>query len=200
MQNLGPSIALFPANVNLSENDAVSWWSQLREHKQTDDIVEFFRKSFPFIESLEVLQPPGTPAALFANLTSGTVRRLTVLSAGITKIVSMLLACTRLRRGVVLIDEIENGIFYDKYAITWHILNKFSKGHDCQLFITSHSAECLQKLVQVIGDDVDDFSLLRSERENGKCVVRHISGASMKAALKRGGEIRGGGNGSSQDN
>lgn len=43
----------------------------------------------------------------------------------------------------------------------------------------------------MIGENIDDFCLLRTERENGKSIVRHVSGASMKAALTRDVEIRG---------
>ncbi|MGA8613548.1 MAG: AAA family ATPase [Xanthobacteraceae bacterium] len=201
LPNLGPSTYIFTAGLNYAEGDTVTWFSQLRESGGTNEIVEFLKNNFPFIQNLEVLQPtPGASAGIFATLTSGSVRRLQLLSSGIYKIITILLACAKSRKGIVLIDEIENGIFYDKYTLTWDILNRFSKDYNCQLFITSHSAECLRRLVPIIGDDVGDFSLLRTERENGKCVVRHISGASMKAALKRGGEIRGGTVGAADEN
>ncbi len=191
LPDIGPSSFLFTAALNYAEADNVRWFSQLREKGGTQEIVDFFKKTFPFIQNLEVLAPSGTPA-LAAALSSGEVRPLQLVSSGIHKIISILLACASARNGVILIDEIENGLFYDKYELTWYVLNKFSKEHNCQLFITSHSAECLRALVPIMGDDVASFSLMRTERENGKCKVRHISGASMKAALKREGEIRGG--------
>ena len=193
LPNLGPATFIFTASLNYAESDNVTWFSQLRETGETKEIIDFFKKNFSFIENLEVLQPTaGMPAGIYATLTSGVVRRLQLLSSGIYKIITILLACARSRNGVILIDEIENGIFYDKYALTWYILNKFAKAYNCQLFITSHSSECLQKLVPIIGDDVYNFSLIQTERENGKCVARHISGTAMKAALMGGNEIRGG--------
>lgn len=200
LQNFGPTTFIFTASLNYNENENVMWFSQMRQRGESKRLVEFFSKNFTFIKNLEVLQPSlGSPAGIYATLASGEVRRLQFLSTGINKIISILLGCAHSNRGIVLIDEIENGIFYEKYGLTWEVLNQFSKDYNCQLFITSHSAECLQKLAPVIGTEVDDFSLLRMERENGKCVARHISGASMTAALKRGGEIRGGGNGASKD-
>ena len=201
LRPLGPIVFIFTAALSYSEADSVRWFSQLREKEGTQEITQFFKKNFPFIENLEILEPV-VPAALYAILKSGQTRRLQMLSSGIHKITSILLACATARNGVVLIDEIENGIFYEKYELTWYILNKFAKQYNCQLFVTSHSAECLQALVPIMGDDVANFSLMRTERENGTCVVRHISGASMRAALKREGEIRGGFSGASsvQDN
>jgi len=193
LPNLGPAAFIFTANLNYAEQDNVMWFSQMRETGETQEIIGFFKKNFPFIEHMEVLQPnPGAPAGIYATLTSGSIRRLPAVSSGIHKITSILLACARARKGIVLIDEIENGIFYDKYGLTWYILNKFSKDYDCQIFVTSHSLECLQKLVPIIGDDVDSFSLLQAARENGICTVRHTSGTAMKAALLGGNDVRGG--------
>lgn len=193
LPNFGPSVFIFTANMNYAEADNVNWFSRLRESGDTEEIIKFFREYFPFIVNLEVLQPTiGTAPGIYATLKSGVVRRLQLISSGIYKIVSILLACAQSRDGIILIDEIENGIFYDKYALTWYILNKFSKQYNCQIFVTSHSLECMQQLVPVMGNDVDDFSLIHAERENGKCILRHISGVAMKAALLGGNEIRGG--------
>jgi AAA domain, putative AbiEii toxin, Type IV TA system/AAA ATPase domain len=199
LPTLGPSTFIFTAALNYAEIDNVTWFSQLKEKGETGDILNFLNTNFPFIGNLEVLAPAATPG-IYAALSSGGMRRLQLISSGVYKVISLLLACARSEKGIILIDEIENGIFYDKYTLMWDVLNKFSENYKCQLFVTSHSAECLQKLVPVMEDDVENFSLLRTERENGKCVVRHISGASMKAALKRGGEIRGASVSSSDQN
>jgi hypothetical protein len=193
LPNLGPVIFIFTAALNYAEVDNVMWFSQLRERGETAEIVAFFKKYFPFIYNLEVLQPTaGAASAIYATLSSGQARRLQLLSSGIYKIMTILLACAHSRRGVVLIDEIENGIFYDKYELTWSILNKFSKDYECQLFVTSHSLECMQKLVPIIGDNDNDFSLIQTTRENGTCAVRHVGGTAMKAALAGGNDVRGG--------
>jgi hypothetical protein len=190
LNNFGPSALIISSSLTYSESDNVRWFSRMRESGKTNELVSFIKSTFPFISNLEVLALAGSPG-IYANLKSGGVRRLQFVSSGINKIVTILLAGANARGGLILIDEIENGIFYEKYEITWSILYNFAKLFDFQIFVTSHSAECLEKLVPAIGDNVDDFSLVRTEREGEICVARHISGASMKAALKRGGEIRG---------
>jgi hypothetical protein len=190
LNNLGPNIFVFSSVLGYAESDNVLWFSQLREAGKTDEIVSFIKEAFPFIKNLEVLALSGSPG-IYASLESGGIRRLQLISSGINKIVTILLACASAKGGIILVDEIENGIFYEKYEMMWSILYKFSRLFEFQLFVSSHSSECLEKLVPVIGEKVEDFSLIRTERENGACVARHISGASMKAALKRGGDIRG---------
>jgi hypothetical protein len=41
---------------------------------------------------------------------------LSLISAGIQKVVTLLMAIAENRHGIVLIDEFENGIFYSKYT------------------------------------------------------------------------------------
>ena len=186
---LGPNVFVF-SNQNYPESDNVGWYSHLRETGRATELVDFIRSTFPFITGLELLAIGGS-TAIYAGLESGAVRRLQFVSSGINKIVSILLACANAGNGIILIDEVENGLFYDKYQLMWSVLYEFAKKFDFQIFASSHSAECLSKLVPTIEKNVGDFTLIRTEREGDKCVARHISGASMLAALRRGGDIRG---------
>jgi hypothetical protein len=188
--DLGPSVFIFSSVLNYAESDNVTWFSQLREKGQADSITNLIKDTFPFITGLEVLAPSGI-TGIYANLKSGGLRRLQLVSSGIHKILTILLACAFTENGIVLVDEIENGLFYENYELIWSTLYEFTEKSRAQLFVTSHSAECLRKLAPVINGKINDFSLLRAERQNGQCVVRHISGAAMKAALDRGGEPRG---------
>jgi hypothetical protein len=190
LKALGPAVAIFPSVANYAESDNVTWLSRMKEEGRGVTVDENIRAIFPFIKNLEVLAPQGT-LGIYANLESGGIRRIQQISSGIYKIVTLLLACSQTKNGIVLIDEIENGIFYEKYGELWSSLYRIAQQSQAQLFISSHSSECLEALVPVMEENISDFSLIRTERVNGKCTVRHVSGASMKAALKRQGEIRG---------
>ncbi len=190
LPQFGPSLFIFSSVIDYAEIDNVTWFSQLREKGEHEEIVKFIREQFPFIYDIEVLAPFGA-SGLFASLKSGGVRRLQLVSSGINKIITLLLACANATNGVILVDEIENGIFYEKYEFMWSVLHKFAERFSCQLFVTSHSLECLEKIVPVMGNNVGDFSLIRTERENAKCVAHHISGTAMAAALRGQNEIRG---------
>lgn len=194
----GPVSFMFAAGMDYAEVDNVTWFSQLRERNESDKVVNFIRKEFPFVEGLEVLAPAGVNG-LYVRLADGSTRRASVVSAGINKIISVFLSAAFAHDGVIIIDEIENGVFYEKYGALWRGLYDFAKTTGNQIFVSSHSAECLAALPDVIGDDVDDFCLLRTERVNGSCFVQQSSGISMKAALSGGNEIRGVTNGGKVD-
>lgn len=196
----GPVTLIFGANMDYAEQDTVTWFSQLTTRNESRKLIEWVRKEFPFICGLEVLAPSTPTASIFAVMPDGARRRLSSVSSGLYKIITILAAATHTRDGIILIDEIENGIFYEKYPAVWRIIYDFAKATGNQVFVTSHSAECLAALPDVIGDNSKDFCLLRAERENGACIVRHISGVAMRAALRGKNEVRGVTHGFDSDN
>ncbi len=191
---LGPTTLIFGTQTNYAEIDNITWFSQLRVRNESDKVVSFIRREFPFVKDMETLAPSGSNG-LFAIMTDGTRRPITTVSSGIYKIISILLATAHTRNGVIIIDEVENGIFYAKYAAIWRILYQFAKDTGNQIFVSSHSKECLQALPEVMGDNAQDFCLIRTERADEECKARCVTGTAMSAALAGGNEVRGLGDG-----
>jgi archaellum biogenesis ATPase FlaH len=187
--HLGPTTFIIGSTTAYSDVENVIWFSRLKETKSETKLVSFLKEQFPFLNDIQILSPDGTPS-LYAIMADSSVRRLTLISAGLTKIITMLLACANNRGGVILIDELENGIFYEKYEHVWRILYEFALDTENQIFISTHSDECLRALPPVM-EKASDFCQLRMERRNGDCSVRQITGTAMKAALHGHNEVRG---------
>jgi len=187
---LGPVAFYFGPTLNYSELDNVSWYSRLRADNKEKVVEDALREQYPFIERIEVLSPAGIQS-IWAILRFGKKRPLSLVSAGISKIVSILLGAASVTKGVVMVDEFENGIFYERYASFWQALIGVCRKNANQLFVASHSAECLRELANIINDNDKDFCLLRTARLDNKCEVESITGASMRDALMSGREIRG---------
>lgn len=69
---------------------------------------------------------------------------LSSLGDGVTRYIAILCAIWASKDGVLLIDEIENGIHYSNYNTLWQLIHQASRDANCQLFITSHSKECIE--------------------------------------------------------
>ena len=50
---------------------------------------------------------------------------------------------------LLCIDEIDNGLYYDKQDIFWEQLLKLCEEKNIQLFATTHSYDCLKSIVRV---------------------------------------------------
>jgi AAA15 family ATPase/GTPase len=78
---------------------------------------------------------------------------LSSLGEGINRYIAILCAIWASKDGVLLIDEIENGIHYTNYKKLWQIIFKASVDANCQIFITTHSKECIAAFNDVQFED-----------------------------------------------
>jgi AAA15 family ATPase/GTPase len=78
---------------------------------------------------------------------------LSSLGEGLNRYIAVLCAIWASKDGFLLIDEVENGIHYTNYKKLWHIIFQASAEANCQLFITSHSKECIEAFNEVQLED-----------------------------------------------
>ena len=137
-----------------------------------------------------VLAPSGTPG-LYAGLRY-LKEKLPIgyLSAGVTRFIAMLSAVLIRGEGVVLLDEIENGISYKIFQPLWKYLLKFAVDNDTQIFASTHSLECVRALLPAMQGHEHEFALLRAERTDGSSAITLVPGKFLESAIDQGVEVR----------
>jgi energy-coupling factor transporter ATP-binding protein EcfA2 len=189
---LGPVTEFFPSSAwNFNPILPAQMFSQLSLQKREKAIVDAVRDEFePSLESLLVLSPSGAPG-LYAGLRY-LKEKLPIgyLSAGISRFVAMLSAVLLRGKGVVLIDEIENGISYKIFQPLWKYLLKFAVDNDTQIFASTHSLECVRALLPAMQGHEREFTLLRAERTNGSSAITLVPGRFLESAIDQGVEVR----------
>jgi AAA15 family ATPase/GTPase len=130
-------------------------------------------------------------AGLYASI-AGLDEKIAVgsLSAGLTKYLAILFGIAAYPKGVIIIDEIENGFFYKKYSDVWQGITALAAEHETQLFVSTHSIECLQAALPVVSANPSEFALLRTERKEHECTVKYFSGKDLQAGLEQQIEFR----------
>ena len=122
---------------------------------------------FPSITDLSVQAPVAFPT-IYATLRAQKKKvPISLVSSGINKFVSLLVMIRTFKEGVVLIDEIENGIYYETFPALWRILHKFAKRNRTQLFLSTHSLECIKGALDTMEEFEEDFALLQIAPKNG---------------------------------
>ena len=165
-------------------------YSNLSTKNQEKTVIDTLQELFPQIEDVSI-QVKGNSPTLFAKV-KGVDRKMPIglVSTGIHKFLAILLAITSNPNGAVLIDEIENGLYYKLLTPMWEMLMKHCEDNKCQLIVTTHSKEFLDSLAPLIAGREKDFSLLRTELENGAATISSFSGKEFAAALESGFEVR----------
>ena len=103
--------------------------------------------------------------APYVALEGSNIRvRLSSMGDGVNRILSIILALLNCERGVLFLDEFENGLHYSVQEKLWQIIIKLSHELDIQVFATTHSNDCLKSFVSS-GANRDGF-VTRLESKN----------------------------------
>lgn len=169
-------------------------FSELSKARKQRQFVELFVKEYPWIEDLSIEVIAGQPV-IHATLKDAEEKiPLNSISSGINRILSVLLVMASHPRSVVLVDEIENGLYYKHQQSFWRWLLSFAKTSGSQLFLSTHSNEWLTALIDASdATEIENISLWRLERnENGQPEIFQFGGEDLRAGVEYGAELRGG--------
>ena len=127
---LGLATEFFASSWILNQQLNAQWFSQLSLENREREVVEALKKEFdPLISDIQILSlSQFVPASVYATVPFvQTKMPLSLLSAGVTKFFSILAAIIYRKRGVVLIDEIENGLYYERLPALWKTILNLSE-------------------------------------------------------------------------
>ena len=93
---------------------------------------------------------------------------------------------------IILIDEIERGIYYKNYRKLSEIIIDLCKDNqNIQLFITTHSKEFLEAFNETLLEiEKDNFSLFSLKNKKEKLDVVHYTSEELKDTLETGWDPR----------
>lgn len=186
-----PDFFLFAANHVTAARENAGRFSELSIESDDSKIVDVFRREYPWITGLDVQVIGGSP--MICASIEGQKRKLPLnsVSGGISRVVSVMLALACRPKSVVLVDEIEHGLYHRHKAANWRGLLSLARDNDAQMFVTTHDEEWLDAVVNNSGTDLSDIALWRLERtKKNQHVLRQFSGDTFKASIETGGEVR----------
>lgn len=90
------------------------------------------------------------------------------LGEGVNRLFEIALALVNAQDGILLLDEIESGLYYSILPDVWRFIFKVANKLNVQLFVTSHSWECIEAFGEAVKDNSEELGLLISLREHQK--------------------------------
>lgn len=183
----------FASNQTYSAIENAERFSILSRARRQGNFVNVFTGEYNWIEDIGI-EVIATAPALYASLAGLTDKlALPYVSGGINRFATILVAMASRPRSVVLVDEIENGLYYKHHQNYWRAILSNCREYECQLLLTTHSSEWLDALASAAGDKVNDIALWRTERgDDGQPEIFQFGGQTLKDGIQRGVEVRGG--------
>jgi hypothetical protein len=127
-------------------------FSQLKISKRDSEVVGVLRAIEPDIRDLTILVRGGE-SIIHADVAGVGLVPMPMLGEGVGRLMSLTLAILATKAGLVLVDEIENGLHHSVLPKIWKGLGVAATRAETQLVATTHSAECLRAAHQAFSEN-----------------------------------------------
>ncbi len=181
----------FGSGLTYSSEEAAGRLSELRKQKLESESVKIVSSIFKNVRGISA-ERDADSYQLFADVRGvPQLIPLHFVSAGISKAAAILLGIESKDTKTAFIDEIENGLHFSMLPAFWKALERMCRGRGVQLFVTTHSQECLQALVSASGVRLNEVAFYRTDLNRaGASTVERVSSKDVAAALEYGTEVR----------
>ena len=186
-----PNFHHYAANQTVGSSEVAFLFSEISKFGDDIAFISEFSAIYENVKNVSIQIHAGAPV-LFVTLANRPQKiPLPNVSGAINKVMALLLVMASRRRSVITVDEIENGIHHSRMEDVWRAILLFMRKFDSQLFVTTHSLECLSALARAAGRGLEDISLWRMERDNlGSPQVVQFSGNEFAAGMEYNEEVR----------
>jgi AAA15 family ATPase/GTPase len=165
-------------------------YGHLEVENQENTILDFLKIIEPRLKRLAMIIAGGSPT-LHGDIGLGRLIPLAFMGDGMRRLASLAISVANASGGVVLIDEIENGLHYSILTEIWLGIAELARQFDVQIFATTHSYECLTAAHRAFQKSKKyDFRLHRLDRIKDSIKAATFDGEMLEAALRAKWEVR----------
>lgn len=156
-------------------------------NKQLDSLIAVLKEIDGRLIDLRM----GANGMIYADVGYDKLIPINIMGDGIRRILSIIANISNCKDGILLIDEIENGLHYSSLEILWRAILKTAELYNVQLFITTHSQECIAALSSVYSENQNDnIRLYRIEKGKDSHKAFKYSAEMIAAGMESNYEVR----------
>jgi ABC-type cobalamin/Fe3+-siderophores transport system ATPase subunit len=180
---------LLSSPLRYSADVAVRYGAIDRENRQ-DRVLQIARIVEPRLKRLSVVPRANGEPYLYADVGQRELIPVQLMGGGFQSLVSYAVAAVGTAGGVVLVDQIENGVHYSALERLWQGLSALCHDTDTQIVATTHSFECVDAARRVL--PADRFLVHRFSRQDlaGDVMVQTLDAEMLESAHAMGLEVR----------
>jgi len=154
------------------------------------DILDNIRILDKTIRRLEVIAREDS-SLIYCSRSTKDLLPLQFIGEGSARFLSMLLMVENYKDGIILIDEIENGIHYSALEKIIDCIYTLAAKYNVQIFATTHSRELVEAAHRVFSKKEGyPFRYYRLDEVNGDIAAKGYSRDALDSALENEREIR----------
>ncbi len=155
-------------------------------------VEQIMREIEPRLKRLRYAKLPRTTAPLiFADIGLSRAVPSSQMGQAFNRILHIYTQVLAHRINVLLVDEIENGVFSESMPIVWRGLMAICEQEGVQIFATTHSRECVMAAHSIAQErGKDELSVQRLQIVKGAVEAVRLGGQHLQVAAEMGLEVR----------
>ena len=185
-----PCILIGPGGLEDLELQAL--WEKVVLSDSKRDVIEAMRIIAPETDDFALLHQQTGAASIRLRVTDKDEPvPLKIMGDGMNRLFGIGLALACAKDGILLVDEVENGIHWSALPDVWKFIVKVAKRLKVQVFATTHSNDCLRAFQVGTKDDPEmEGVAVRIERKNGEFGAEIFDESRLAVIVKEAIEIR----------
>ncbi len=184
---------VFVAANGLTAERQAELWDEVTLSSLEEDVINSLRLIAPTLDRVSLIGTKDDRGrSPFVKLSTGeSAIPLKRLGDGVTRVFGLALALVNSKGGLLLIDEIENGIHYSVQESLWRFILDVSRRLNVQVFATSHSWDCLKAFQKAsLACPSEEGILTRLEMTDGAIRASQFDEPELAIATRENIEIR----------
>ena len=159
-------------------------YSDMVRENRKGELTNAISLILPKAKGVEILTDKMGISYLSAVTTDGVQLPLHDLGGGVVRLSRLLLSFFTARDGLLLTDEMENGIHHSVLREVWHFARRWMREWNVQFVATTHSAECIEAAMTAFSDTPEDLSIhnLFVNETTGKVEAATFTGETLEGA------------------
>jgi predicted ATPase len=189
------SSELRPAYVSpfgITTESAAKMWDLIALTDSEEDVIAALRIISPDIERISFIGERSGSRVPVAKL-RGETKPVTLrsLGDGVNRMLGIALSLVSARGGVLLLDEVENGIHFSAQQQVWKLIFETAHRLNTQVFATTHSWDCIEAFQRAAAEDEhEEAALVRLDMRKGAIQPITISERDLSIVTREQIEVR----------
>lgn len=164
-------------------------WDSIALTDAEDEVVEALKIVSPDIQAVSLVGSDERGArsrtAIARSAAHDSPVPLRTFGDGVNRLFGVILSLCNARNGILLVDEIENGLHYSVQTEIWRTIFRLASSLNVQVFATSHSWDCVRAFQLAASESPQDGVLVRLSRMDDGRVLPTLFGESELAVVSR---------------
>lgn len=154
---------IFRSAGGLTREEVGSLWDSISLTSLEKDVLAALRIIAPGVEGLSLVGDPGSSAGRIPIVRITGIDEplpLRSLGDGMQRMLGIALALANAQNGMLLVDEVENGIHYSVQPELWQLVFRLAHRLNIQVFATTHSWDCIEGFQKAAQEEKQNEGLL----------------------------------------